>query len=106
MELGTFFVNQVIVHQIPKARLAEKTDRQIVLSEVPSNLTDRLRTYFRERINDSLRSRPLHVEYDPAITSDVPPLVLEFFKSEGENFVPMSQALAQYLHTVQARVWI
>jgi hypothetical protein len=101
MELGTFFVNQVIVHQIPKARLAQKEERGITLSEVPSVLSDRLRNYFRERINDSLRSRPLHVEYDPAVTSEVPPLVLDFFKSNGDNFVPMSQALARYLHTVQ-----
>jgi hypothetical protein len=101
MELGTFFVNQVIVHQIPKARLAEKQQRQITLSDVPSMLTDPLRNYFRERINDSLRTRPLHVEYDPAISSNVPQMVLDFFKTNGDNFVPMSQALAHYLHSVQ-----
>jgi 37-kD nucleoid-associated bacterial protein len=101
MDLGTFFVNQVIVHQIPKALVAEKATVQPALSQVPSELTNRLRTYFRERINASLRRSQFAIERHPDYASPVPQGVVEFFTTNGDNLVPMSQTVAQHLFAVQ-----
>ena len=101
MDLGTFFVNQVIVHQIPKARLSEKTDVSPVLSQVPSTLTPRLKSYFRERINASLRRQQFDIERNPSEASPVPQLVVDFFGHNGDELVSMSQAVAHHLFAVQ-----
>ena len=101
MDLGTFFVNQVIVHQIPKALKAEKAEIQPTLSQVPSTLTPRLKNYFRERINASLRHGQFAIERNPDYASPVPQGVVDFFVSSGDNLVPMSQGVAQHLFAVQ-----
>lgn len=101
MDLGTFFVNQVIVHQIPKALKAEKAEVQPTLSQVPSTLTPRLRNYFRERINASLRHGQFAIERNPEYASPVPQGVVEFFTTNGDNLVAMSQTVAQHLFAVQ-----
>lgn len=114
MDLGTFFVNQVIIHEIPKVKRKDKDEHSPLLSDVPSPLTDDLKLYFRERIKRSVEHQHFVAVYDPPAeraedeegpdrpVSPVPALVLEFFSSEGDNFVDMSQQMARHLYDLQA----
>ena len=100
MDLGTFFVQQVIVHEVP-ARFVSRDSAPVVLSDVPSPLDDDLRRYFREKIIHSLDTRPYAVEHDATTASPVPGLVHAFVHGDGGNFVSVSQQLAQHLYNVQ-----
>lgn len=113
LELGTFFVNQVIIHSIPKVNRANKDEHEPVLSDVPSPLTDDLKLYMRERIKRSVEKQHFIAVYDPPtdrgddeegprLASPVPKLVIEFFETEGENLVEMSQQMARHLYDLQA----
>ena len=55
----------MIIHEIPKVNRADKQTLRPNLSEVPSELDDRLRTYFRERITNSIRKQKFDAVYDP-----------------------------------------
>jgi len=101
MNLGTFFVNQVIVHPIPKVNLKAKAGTSLELSDVPSALDTRLKNYFRERINASLSAMQFSAIYDPTTASPVPKLVLDFFDPLSDDFVAMSQEMANYLFSIQ-----
>src|SRR4029077_1871752 len=70
-------------------------------SDIPSTLTVRLRNYFRERINASLRRSQFAIQRDTDCDSKVPQTVVDFFKTDGDNLVPMSQEIARHLFAVQ-----
>jgi hypothetical protein len=102
VDIGTFFIQRAIIHQIPQAKRAAKAEHPILFSEAPSPLDDTKRTYFRKRIVRSLQNA-FAVERDSDETSPVPGLMLAHFASSGEDadFVAMSQAIAAHLYACQ-----
>jgi 37-kD nucleoid-associated bacterial protein len=105
MDIGTFFVQRVIIHQIPKARKAEKAKYQIGYSFAPSPLDDSKRRYFRRRITSSLQ-KAFDVVRDPDQPSTVPDLMLGFYEgtTEDDEFVSMSQGIAEHLYVEQGGI--
>ncbi len=101
MDLGTFFVNEVILHKIPKVARSQKGTAAPELADAPSALDDRRRNFFRERIVTSLKAKSLPIVYDPEAGSPVPGDVLSFFKLNGANLVDVSQRMAEHLYVVQ-----
>jgi hypothetical protein len=51
--LGTFFIDTVIVHDVPR-RTPGSTSEEIVFSEVGSEIDQELKNFFRERTIRSL----------------------------------------------------
>ena len=112
VDLGTFFVNRVIIHQIPRARKAERASIHPELSDIETPLTASIQTYLRERIGESFAKQQFDAVYNapkpvpviegeppppPPIMSPIPQLVIDYFARDGENFIPASQAMAQHL---------
>lgn len=105
LNLGTFFVQRVIIHRIPKVRNADKAEHGLRLTQAESALDDGLRKHFRERITESLQTRRYRAAYEPnppeGEESPVPQLIVDFFDSAEDNFVEVSQGMAEHLFTVQ-----
>lgn len=108
MELATFLVQRVIIHQIPKVNKQDKAETGPVIADLETPLTDALRRYFRERITTSLGKKHFDAVYappeegaDPTTISPVPQLVIELFRQDGVNFVEASQTMARHLFSLQ-----
>jgi hypothetical protein len=101
MDLTSFFVQQVIIHRVPKVSKGNKADSRPELSGTPSILDARRKAYFRERILTSLTRQAIPVIHDPLQSSEVPELVVEYFKQDGSNLVETSRRMAEHLYEVQ-----
>jgi len=117
MDLTTLFVQQVIIHRVPKVKLGDKGDHKPWLSDVPSTMTDELKLYFRARISESLNSQQFTVVHDssgvPAAgdgevppvpkrkPSPIPQLVIDYFDANTQNLVEVSRQMAQHLYDMQ-----
>lgn len=102
MDLGTFFIHKVIVHDVPR-RTGGTTAEEIVFSEAVSDVTSELKNFFRERMNRSLNKQRYAVERDPAQTSPIPGLVAAVIGDENQ-LVDASQAMAAHLFACQSAV--
>ena len=105
VDIGTFIVNRVVIHQIPKARKSEKDENPVGYSDAPSPLDAGQRAYFRSRIIRSLQ-KAFDVERDASVVSPVPDLMLDYFVNHADDanddaFVAMSQEIAEHLHRSQ-----
>ena len=108
MDLGTFFIDSIIVHDVPR-RAADGSGDALTLSEVPSSLDQSLRNFFKERITRSLGKQAFEVEHDPASSSPVPQHVVEII-GDASKLVNSSQEIAKHLHASQTglppqRLW-
>lgn len=102
MDLGTFHIDTLIVHGVPK-RMAGADGNAPVLSEVPSDLTAELRNFFRERVIRSLGRHAFQVERDPDTTSPVPQALADIVATNA-NLVAGSQQMAKHLYASQTGV--
>ncbi|MGH2797297.1 MAG: nucleoid-associated protein [Thermoleophilaceae bacterium] len=102
MDLGTFHIDGLIVHDVPR-RSADGTGDPITFSEVPSELGPELRNFFRERIIRSLGRQSFEVERDPDETSPVTRHIADVIADET-NLVAASQDAARHLHASQTGV--
>lgn len=102
VDLGTFFVDSIIVHDVPR-RAADGSGDPIVFSEVPSTVDQGLRNFFRERITRSLGRHAFEVERDPNISSPVPHLVVDLI-ADPDRIVDASQDIARHLHSSQTGI--
>ena len=102
MDIGSFLVQRVIIHEIPKARLREKKEHPIGFSDAPSPLDNAKRQYFRNRIVRSL-DKSFDVERDPGESSPIPQLLLQLFDPEADDeaFVTQSKVIAAHLYNSQ-----
>jgi len=102
LDLGTFFIDSVIVHDVPRRKTAD-TAHSIVFSEVPSQLGQGLKNFFRERTIRSLTRQAYEVERDPALTSPVPRHILDLAEDTAK-LVSRSQEIARHLWSCQSGV--
>jgi hypothetical protein len=74
-------------------------------SEVESPLNAELRTFFKEKIIETVGSSSAYdVIFDGATASPVPQLVRDFLSGSGISFVEMSKSIAKHLHDAQGGV--
>lgn len=102
MNLGLFFVDAVIVHDVPQRTTGSSAD-QIVFSEVVSDLDQELKNFFRERMIRSLARHAYQVERDPEEKSPVPERVAGIVR-EADALTAESQEIAKHLWTCQTGV--
>jgi hypothetical protein len=90
---------------IPQARKSKKADHEIGYSFAPSPLDNAKRIYFRKRITSSLQ-KAFGVVRDPNQPSTVPDLMLGFYGgvAEDDDFVLMSQGIAEHLYLEQGGI--
>ena len=102
MNLGTFFIDTVIVHDVPRRTPGASAD-QIVFSEVVSDIDQGLKNFFRERMIRSLSRQAYEVERDPGETSPVPTQVAAIV-ADADHLVAESQEIAKHLWACQTGV--
>lgn len=117
LDLDTLFIQEVVIHRIPKVKRGDKEDVVLDLKDAPIALTDKLKTFFRGRITRSLAKarfpavydKPAPVEdeeehaSDPAASlSAVPQAVVDYFKGGLSNLVETSQLMAKELYAQQS----
>jgi 37-kD nucleoid-associated bacterial protein len=102
MDLGTFFINSLIVHDVPR-RAADGSGQAVLLSEVASDLDVDLLNFFKEKITNSLGRNAFEVEHDSVEQSPVPGLVVKII-GDKEQLVASSQVVANHLHGTQTGV--
>ncbi|MDO8485229.1 MAG: nucleoid-associated protein [Candidatus Limnocylindrales bacterium] len=99
MDLTTLHISELIVHDVPEQRVTQKSAGPVV-SEVPSALDNDIRSYFGNRLTQTLERNAAPVEYDPDTSSKVPEELVGVLTTPGE-FVARSQALAMHLFNAQ-----
>jgi nucleoid associated protein NdpA len=106
LDLGTFSVARLIVHEVPRRSPAGSDAGGPILADEESPLTNEIKTFFQERITTTLRSeRALEVLTDDASESVVPKLVNEHLDpNQPDRFVEASQEMAEALFKSQNRV--
>jgi hypothetical protein len=102
MDLGTFFVDQIVVHDVPRNN-TNTTPADIVYSDAASPLTTELQNFFRGRTTQSLGHHGYLVEHDPDQASPVPALIEGVLK-DSEQLIPASRDIARHLYDSQPAV--
>jgi hypothetical protein len=101
-DLGTLRVDALIVHEIP-SHTAGQQGAGPILSEIECPLSTELRSYFKERIANSLGTAAYEVVRDPVGTSPVPQLILDRLSSK-RGLVDASHEIARHLSACQTGV--
>lgn len=102
MNLGTFFIDALIVHDVPR-HAAGSTIDDIVYSEAVSDVDQALKNFFRERMIRSLKRQAYEVERDPGETSPVPDHLVAIV-ADDNAIVDKSQQIARHLWSCQTGV--
>ena len=102
MDLGTFFVDQIVVHDVPRNNTST-TPAEIIYSDAASPLTPELRNFFKEKTTQSLGRHGYAVEHDPEQKSPVPELI-EAVMSDPSELIPSSRKIARHLYDSQPAV--
>lgn len=100
-DFGTFTINQIIMHHVPRAGLGDRSAAPIQLSEAPVEVAQQDRIYIQSRMRKALASgyaRP--VVEAPDEGSPTPALVKDLLRKKGD-LVASSQAVAQRLRDCQ-----
>lgn len=106
MNIATFSIESLIVHDVPRRLAQGEQGEELLLSEVPSTLNAGLRNFFTERMKRSLSRNHYEVERDPDSTSPVPGRVAELLRAADDRddvLVQTSRALAEHLFSTQTR---
>lgn len=98
--LVRFRVRRIIVHDMPKPLIG--TGDGPNLSEVESAVSDELRTFFTDRIRESLTKAAVDAVFTPSDEHVMPPLILGQLSAQPNDFVEMSQSVGQHLHESQS----
>jgi hypothetical protein len=104
MNVATFTIESLIVHDVPRRRVQGEQGEELQLSEVPSALDASLRNFFTERMKRSLSKHHYEVERDPDSTSPVPDQVIELLRAGNdpdEVLARTSRAMAEHLYSTQ-----
>jgi len=70
------------------------------LSDAPSPIDASLKNYFKERVQETLRTAAVDVRHDPSVGSPVPASIFEIL-SRPSNLVRASRAIATHLYNCQ-----
>jgi hypothetical protein len=92
-------IRHCVIHRIPQRVIGHQAGPEPELSDVESELGERVALFLAERIANNLADAYV-VQFDPTTASPVPALVRDFFGNPSA-LVAMSRAMATHLHTCQ-----
>lgn len=101
IDTSTIDILKIIVHSIPKHK---KGDYSVEpqYSEQESEVPDGLRTFFKDKVKQSLdSSKELKVCYDSENESPVSTYVNQILNSNGVDFIEQSKLMTKYLFQIQ-----
>ena len=102
--LSQLTINRIIIHEVPR-HLRSDTESAPTYSQVESPLDAQLKTFFKEKIIETVGSSAAYeVVFDPGTTSPVPQFIRDLLGGAGANFVEISKQIAKHLHGAQSGV--
>jgi hypothetical protein len=104
LNLTTLSIERVMIHKIPKVRVADKDGYELETSETTIALNQDLKVFFRERVLESMnkaRFSAVHAEPDGDDPATVPDLVAGYFGADMGNLEVTSQQIAHELFRAQ-----
>jgi hypothetical protein len=99
MDIGTFKIGKVIVHEVPKRRAGDEPEA-LDLSEVESPLDAGVKGFLTDKVKEALASA-FEVEFMDGAESPVPGLVTNLLDNKASDLVPNSQKMAHRLYETQ-----
>lgn len=99
MDLGTFEMNKIIVHEVPK-RLAHGDSQPPELSEIESPLDAAVRGFITEKLKETL-NLAFEVVMQQSTESPVPDLISSLLGKNPIDFVEASVQMANHLYNSQ-----
>lgn len=102
MDLGTFFVDEIAVHDVPRNNV-NSTPADITYSDQASPLNAELRNFFKQKTTQSLGRHGYLVEHDPDQASPVPALI-EAILVDSQQLISASRDIARHLYDSQPAV--
>lgn len=103
LDMGRFFVNDIIVHEIPK-RYASEGAAQLDLSQFIVDVGDEVRNFFKERITTTITKFGVDVYLDDKHDDRAPNWIRQYLLDGGCDLVAMSQDMAEHLYHQQQGV--
>jgi hypothetical protein len=95
-------IRHCVIHRIPRRLVGHQDGPAPELSDVESQLGERVELFLADRIANNLADAYV-VEFDPTTDSPVPDLVRAFF-NDPSILVTMSRAMATHLHACQGAI--
>lgn len=99
MDLGTFQMKKIIVHEVPRRRASGESDSP-ELSEVESPLDASVRNFVTEKLKETL-AYAFDVVVDGSTDSPVPGFITSLLDGTSADFVDLSQQMANHLYESQ-----
>jgi hypothetical protein len=99
--LVSLVIDELILHEVPKARRHDPDAAPLVYSDLPTSMTGDQRRYLQERLVKALSKDARHVIEDAEASSPVPDLVRALLIDPSANFVDPSREMASQLRVVQ-----
>lgn len=101
LDFGLLHFNNIIVHDIPKHKKDDGSNDPIY-SESETTINKELKSFFKNKINNALRSdKTLRICFDANTTSPMPYLISETIKSSITQFVDVSKEMGKHLYDSQ-----
>lgn len=102
-------VDELIVHDIPRQlskrilrESGEVLAEQPVFSQIASPVNDEIINFFHDRISDTIgSSNAVDIIFDPTNESSVRTLISEYFTSNVDRRIYITQQIAQHLFNIQ-----
>lgn len=99
MNLDSFHLNSLVVHDVPQP---DEEHAGLILTDAEVPLDAQLRRYFERKVTQSLHNRGLEVIADVTGSAEVRDGVASIL-GDSDQLVPVSQAVAQHLDRSQTR---
>lgn len=93
-------IDKIIFHDLPTP---DDSISPPILSQVESDLSDRLRQFLQRKFRDALTDFPFDIIPDEDSVSDVPSLLTEHLTNRSNDLIELSQQLAQTLFRNQPK---
>ncbi len=100
-DIALLEISKIIVHDVPRHRKGD-TSPQIDYSEKESNLTQELKTFFKDKLVEIINKKSYRVFYNTNSISPIPSIIYSLNNSSPRNdLIEPSKRIAKHLYDIQ-----
>lgn len=93
-------IDKIIVHDVPKHKKDDET-KTVDYSEKESKLSAELKTFFKDKVTETITKRGFQVFFDPETVSPLPNLISALNSTPRKGIVKISKEIAKHLLDIQ-----
>lgn len=100
-DIALLEISKIIVHDVPRHKKGD-TSPQIDYSEKESNLTQELKTFFKDKLVEIINKKSYRVFYNTHSKSPIPSIIYSLNNSSPRNdLIEPSKRIAKHLYDIQ-----